>query len=199
MTILQNSIYGQGHVLVLVCVHFDVRQHHVRRDAAQTCSFKTLKPSFSLQQDFKISRRSTIPRFRILTGAMVLGLDLCGGCRAHPRAHKSSAAHAISYHINKATIITTEKELILHLKNGAKSALGEGDLVGCWKRKERVGSSRAHPRVHKSSAAHVIAHHRVGSGRSGPYLKASELGPLHMPRLHIHVMSFGCMIISKVF
>ena len=30
-----------------------------------------------------------------------------------------------------------DSTLVLHMINGAKSALGEGDLVGCWKRKER--------------------------------------------------------------
>ena len=35
---------------------------------------------------------------------------------------------------NKETVITAEKESILHLKHGAKSALGERDVVGCWKR-----------------------------------------------------------------
>ena len=36
----------------------------------------------------------------------------------------------------KATVITAEKESILHLKNEDKSVLGERGLVGCWKRKE---------------------------------------------------------------
>jgi len=40
------------------------------------------------------------------------------------------------YYQCKETIITAEKKSILHLKNGAKSALGERDLVGCWERKE---------------------------------------------------------------
>jgi len=34
---------------------------------------------------------------------------------------------------NRVSFYTTaEKESILHLKNGAKSALDERDLVGCW-------------------------------------------------------------------
>jgi len=36
----------------------------------------------------------------------------------------------------KETVITAENKSILHLKNGAKSALGERDLVGCWERKK---------------------------------------------------------------
>ena len=39
--------------------------------------------------------------------------------------------------IEQETVIAAEEESILHLKNGAKSALGERDHVGCWKRKER--------------------------------------------------------------
>ena len=41
-----------------------------------------------------------------------------------------------NHYRSKETVITAEKKSILHLKNGAKSALGERDLVGCWKRKE---------------------------------------------------------------
>jgi len=40
------------------------------------------------------------------------------------------------YYQCKETVMTSEKKSIRHLKNGAKSALGERDLVGCWKRKE---------------------------------------------------------------
>jgi len=40
------------------------------------------------------------------------------------------------YYQCKETVITAEKKSILHLKNGAKSALGKRYLVGCWKRKE---------------------------------------------------------------
>jgi len=59
---------------------------------------------------------------------------------------------------NKETVITAEKESILHLKHGAKSALGERDVVGCWKRKGLKISRNTHSVARNESSQRRLYH-----------------------------------------